>query len=76
MLPLEQAASAERRLPFDDNVAAARAELGKLPIELTKLTGNITLLTGPGGEVQVLDLPALDENKFANALRRFWRRRV
>jgi two-component system sensor histidine kinase ChvG len=34
------------------------------------------LLQGPGGEVQVLDLPAPDENKFTALLRRIYKRTI
>jgi two-component system sensor histidine kinase ChvG len=34
------------------------------------------LLQGPGGEVQVLDLPAPDEGRFADRLRRFYERTI
>src|SRR5580693_5623191 len=38
-----------------DALAAARARFGKVPIESTKLSENLTLLRGPGGNVVVLD---------------------
>ena len=38
-----------------DALAAARARFGKVPIESTKLSDNLTLLTGPGGNVVVLN---------------------
>jgi cyclase len=38
----------------NDALAAARARFGKVPIESTKLSGNLTLLRGPGGNVVVL----------------------
>jgi two-component system sensor histidine kinase ChvG len=34
------------------------------------------LLQGPGGEVQVLDLPAPDDGRFADRLRRFYERTI
>ena len=34
------------------------------------------LLQGPGGEVQVLDLPALDDGQFKERLRRFYERTI
>jgi cyclase len=37
-----------------DALAAARARFGKVPIEVTKLSDNLTLLRGPGGNVVVL----------------------
>jgi cyclase len=38
-----------------DALAAARARFGKVPIESAKLSENLTLLRGPGGNVVVLD---------------------
>ena len=38
-----------------DALAAARARFGKVPITSTKLSGNLTLLMGPGGNVVVLN---------------------
>jgi cyclase len=38
-----------------DALAAARARFGKVPIESTKLSENLTLLRGPGGNVVVLN---------------------
>jgi glyoxylase-like metal-dependent hydrolase (beta-lactamase superfamily II) len=37
-----------------DQVAKMRAELGAIPIERTKLTDTLTMLSGPGGNVVVL----------------------
>jgi glyoxylase-like metal-dependent hydrolase (beta-lactamase superfamily II) len=37
-----------------DPVAAMRAQMGAIPIESTKLSDNLTLLSGPGGNVVVL----------------------
>jgi glyoxylase-like metal-dependent hydrolase (beta-lactamase superfamily II) len=39
----------------NDALAAARARFGKVPIESTKLSDNLTLLRGPGGNVVVLN---------------------
>ena len=39
----------------NDALAAARARFGKAPIESTKLSDNLTLLRGPGGNVVVLN---------------------
>jgi cyclase len=41
--------------PGADALAAARARFGKVPITSTKLSGNLTLLMGPGGNVVVLN---------------------
>jgi cyclase len=38
-----------------DALAAARARFGKVPIESAKLSENLTLLRGPGGNVVLLD---------------------
>lgn len=38
-----------------DRLAAMRAQIGASPIEATKLTDALTLLTGPGGNVVVLN---------------------
>jgi cyclase len=38
-----------------DGLAEARARFGKTPIELVKLSGHLTLLMGPGGNVVVLN---------------------
>lgn len=38
-----------------DALAAARARFGKVPIQSTKLSDNLTLLSGPGGNVVVLN---------------------
>ncbi len=40
-----------------DPVAAARAGMAKTPIEVTKLTDTLTMLSGPGGNVVVLNGP-------------------
>ena len=41
--------------PAGDALAAARARFGKVPIESMKLSENLTLLRGPGGNVVVLN---------------------
>lgn len=40
-----------------DPAAAFRAQLGAIPIQAQKLADNLTLLSGPGGNVVVLDGP-------------------
>lgn len=40
--------------PNSDALMAARARFGKVPIESTKLSENLILLRGPGGNVVVL----------------------
>ncbi len=40
-----------------DPVAAARAGMAKTPIQVTKLTDTLTMLSGPGGNVVVLNGP-------------------
>jgi cyclase len=40
-----------------DNLAAMRAQMGSAPIQLQPLTDNLTLLSGPGGNVVVLNGP-------------------
>jgi cyclase len=40
-----------------EHLAAMRAQFGSLPITPQKLTDNLTLLSGPGGNVVVLDGP-------------------
>lgn len=48
-------ASARPGAADNDALAAARARFGKVPIESAKLTENLTLLRGPGGNVVVLN---------------------
>jgi cyclase len=43
--------------PAADPVAAARARTGAVPIQSQKLADNLTLLSGPGGNVVVLNGP-------------------
>jgi glyoxylase-like metal-dependent hydrolase (beta-lactamase superfamily II) len=43
--------------PAADPVAAARARMGANPIQAQKLADNLTLLSGPGGNVVVLNGP-------------------
>jgi glyoxylase-like metal-dependent hydrolase (beta-lactamase superfamily II) len=47
-------AHAQQPAPAVDQLAAMRAQLGATPIEATKLTDTLTLLSGPGGNVVVL----------------------
>ena len=49
-------APAQQTAPADP-VAAFRAQLGAVPIQPQKLADNLTLLSGPGGNVVVLDGP-------------------
>ena len=41
--------------PAPDPVAAMRAQMGATPIEVVKLTDNMVMLSGPGGNVVVLN---------------------
>src|SRR5260370_15828713 len=43
--------------PAVDRVANLRAQMGAAPIQAQKLTDNLTLLSGPGGNVVVLNGP-------------------
>jgi cyclase len=43
--------------PANDPVAAVHARIGTLPIQTQKLAQNVTLLSGPGGNVLVLNGP-------------------
>src|SRR5580704_15452076 len=43
--------------PAADPVAAARARTGAAPIQSQKLADNLTLLSGPGGNVVILNGP-------------------
>lgn len=43
--------------PPTDSLAAMRAQMGNLPIRLQPLAENLTLLSGPGGNVVVLNGP-------------------
>lgn len=47
-------AAAPQQAPATDAAAAIRAQMGAAPITPQKLTDNITLLSGPGGNVLVL----------------------
>jgi cyclase len=49
--------SAPQQAPAADPVAAVRAQGGSAPIEAQKLTDSLTLLSGPGGNVVVLNGP-------------------
>ena len=44
-----------QQAPAGDQVAAMRAQFGGMPIQAQKLTDSITLLSGPGGNVVVLN---------------------
>jgi glyoxylase-like metal-dependent hydrolase (beta-lactamase superfamily II) len=48
---------AGQQAPADDRLAAMRAQMGAVPISTLKLTDNLTLLSGPGGNVAVLNGP-------------------
>src|SRR5258708_2664586 len=48
------APSGLRRQPAQDPLAAFRAQIGAVPIQTTQLGENLTLLSGPGGNVVVL----------------------
>jgi cyclase len=54
---LARASAGRRQAPAADPIAKMRAELGAVPIERVKLTGALTMLSGPGGNVVVLDGP-------------------
>jgi hypothetical protein len=41
--------------PAADSLAAVRAQIGTVPIQTQKLADNLTLLSGPGGNVVVLN---------------------
>src|SRR5206468_9799817 len=48
------APSGLRRQPAQDPTAASRAQIGAVPIQARQLGENLTLLSGPGGNVVVL----------------------
>src|SRR6266436_8654466 len=48
------APSGLRRQPAQDPLAAFRAQIGAVPIQARQLGDNLTLLSGPGGNVVVL----------------------
>jgi cyclase len=48
---------AQQAAPASDPVAGIRAQMGSAPIQSQKLTDNMTLLSGPGGNVVVLNGP-------------------
>ena len=48
---------ARQAAPASDPVASIRAQMGSAPIQSQKLTDNMTLLSGPGGNVVVLNGP-------------------
>src|ERR1700730_8139658 len=49
------AAAYSRQEPAADPLAAVRAQMGAAPIQSQKLAANLTLLSGPGGNVVVLN---------------------
>lgn len=58
LLPRELAGLAygqEAAAPATDRLAAIRAQIGAVPIQTSKLGENLTLLSGPGGNVAVLN---------------------
>ena len=46
-----------QQAPASDPLAAMRSQMGAVPISPHKLTDNLTLLSGPGGNVVVLNGP-------------------
>jgi glyoxylase-like metal-dependent hydrolase (beta-lactamase superfamily II) len=48
---------AQQAAPAVDPLAAIRAQIGAVPIQTQKLAENLTLLSGPGGNVVVLNGP-------------------
>ena len=48
-------AGAQGTAPAADPLAAIRAQIGAVPIQTSKLAENLTLLSGPGGNVVVLN---------------------
>jgi glyoxylase-like metal-dependent hydrolase (beta-lactamase superfamily II) len=50
-------ARAQQAAPAADPLAAVRAQIGAMPIQAQKLADNLTLLSGPGGNVVVLNGP-------------------
>jgi cyclase len=50
-------ARAQQASPAADPLAAIRAQIGAVPIQSQKLADNLTLLSGPGGNVVVLNGP-------------------
>jgi len=56
LLPRSVLASPQQKAPADP-VAAMRAQMAAAPIETQKLGENLTLLSGPGGNVVVLNGP-------------------
>jgi Metallo-beta-lactamase superfamily len=45
----------QQTAPAGDSIAAIRAQIGAIPIQTQKLADNLTLLSGPGGNVLVLN---------------------
>jgi glyoxylase-like metal-dependent hydrolase (beta-lactamase superfamily II) len=48
-------AAAQQAAPAADQLAAIRAQIGAIPIQTQKLADNLTMLSGPGGNVLVLN---------------------
>src|SRR5260370_17843439 len=51
------AAGYAQQAPAADPAASIRAQMGAAPIQAQKLADNLTLLSGPGGNVAVLNGP-------------------
>src|ERR1700676_2012205 len=49
------AGSGQQAAPAGDPLAAIRAQIGAIPIQTQKLADNLTMLSGPGGNVLVLN---------------------
>jgi glyoxylase-like metal-dependent hydrolase (beta-lactamase superfamily II) len=45
----------QQEAPAGDRLAAVRAQIGAIPIQTQKLADNLTMLSGPGGNVLVLN---------------------
>src|SRR4029077_11450667 len=57
LLHASAAGYAQQATPAADPLASIRAQMGAAPIEAQKLADNLTLLSGPGGNVVVLNGP-------------------
>ena len=57
LLPASAAQAAQQAPSPADMLASLRAQMGAAPIEAHKLADNLTLLSGPGGNVVVLNGP-------------------
>jgi hypothetical protein len=55
LLRAVRAQAQQAAAPAADPLAAVRAQLGTVPIQTQKLADNLTLLSGPGGNVVVLN---------------------